>query len=146
MEAEKTLAQIRKILLFISAGIFVMTVAELIFLGHWDLTIQYLPFVLIVLGLVASVLAFFRPTRRVIRFTQWSMIVIAVCSLIGFYQHMAGNLTFWQEIEPDATTWELIVATLEGGIPVLAPGILTLGGVIGWTATYKHPALDNNTV
>jgi hypothetical protein len=70
------------------------------------------------------------------------MILIAICSLIGFYEHMAGNLTFWLDIQPDASTWDLIVATFKGGIPVLAPGILTLGGVIGWTAIYKHPALQ----
>jgi hypothetical protein len=70
------------------------------------------------------------------------MAVIAILSLIGFYEHMAGNLTFWQEVQPDATTWELIVETFKGGIPVLAPGILTLGGVIGWAATFKHPSLE----
>ena len=142
MDAEKTLAQLRQFLLIISAGIFVMTVAELIFLEHWNFTIQYLPFALIVLGLAASGLAYFRPSRGVIRFAQWSMIGIAVVSLIGFYQHMAGNYTFWLEIVPDATPWELIVETFKGGVPVLAPGILTLGGVIGWAATYKHPSLE----
>jgi hypothetical protein len=141
MDSDKTLAQLRQFLLIIAAGVFVMTVAELSFLEHWNFTIQYLPFALCALGLVTSALAYFRPSRTTIRFTQWSMIVIAVCSLIGFYEHMAGNLTFWQEVQPNSTTWELIVATFKGGIPILAPGILTLGGTIGWTATYKHPAL-----
>ena len=142
MDSERTLAQLRQFLLIISAGIFVMTVTELFFLEHWNFTIQFLPFALSALGLIAAALAYFRPSHGIIRFTQWSMIVIAVCSLIGFYEHMLGNFTFWQEIQPDATTWELIVETFKGGIPVLAPGILTLGGVIGWTAVYKHPSLQ----
>jgi len=142
MDSEKTLVQIRKFLLVISAGIFVMTVTELFFLEHWNFTIQFLPFALSALGLITAGLAYFRPSHGIIRFTQWSMIVIAVCSLIGFYEHMAGNLTFWQEVQPNATTWELVVETFKGGIPVLAPGILTLGGVIGWTSIYKHPALE----
>jgi hypothetical protein len=54
---------------------------------------------------------------------------------------MLGNFTFWQEVQPDSTSWELIVETFKGGIPVLAPGILTLGSVIGLAATYKHPSL-----
>ncbi|MBK9927405.1 MAG: hypothetical protein IPP66_19215 [Anaerolineales bacterium] len=141
MDSDKTLAQLRQILLIIAAGVFVMTVAELTFLEHWNFTIQFLPFTLCALGLVTSALAYFRPNHNTILLTQWSMIVIAVCSLIGFYEHMAGNLTFWQEVQPNATAWELVVATFKGGVPILAPGILTLGGAIGWTATFKHPAL-----
>jgi len=141
MEAEKVLAQLRQFLLIISVGIFIMTVTELFFLEHWSFTIQFLPFALSALGMVSAAMVYFRPNQKTVKFTQWAMILIAVCSLIGFYQHMAGNLTFWLEIEPDASTWDLVVATFKGGIPVLAPGILTLGGVIGWSATYKHPSL-----
>jgi len=142
MDSDRILAQLRQFLLIISAGVFVMTVTELFFLEHWKLTIQFLPFVLCGLGLIASALAYFRPTHGTMRFTQWSMIIIAVCSAIGFYEHMSGNFWFWLEIQPNATAWELVKATLKGGIPVLAPGILTLGGVIGLMATYKHPALE----
>ncbi len=100
MDSEKVLAQLRKFLLIISAGVFVMTVSELTFLGHWNVTIQFLPFALCALGLIASTLAYFRPSRGTIRFTQWSMIFIAVCSAIGFYEHMSGNFWFWLDIQP----------------------------------------------
>jgi len=141
MDAEKTLAQLRQFLLIISAGVFVMTVTELFFLEHWNFTIQFLPFALCALGLTALALAYFRSGRGAIKFAQWSMGIIALLSFIGFYEHMLGNFSFWQEVKPDSTTWELIVETFKGGIPVLAPGILTLGGAIGLTATYKHPSL-----
>lgn len=143
MNPDKILARLREFLLIIAAGTFALTLIELIFLEHWNLTIQFLPFALILLGLIASSLAYFRPSRRMIRFTQWSMLIIAVSSLVGFYEHMAGNYSFWREIQPNASKWELIVEALKGGIPALAPGILTLGGVIGWTATYKHPSLES---
>jgi len=142
MDSEKILAQLRQFLLIISAGVFVMTVTELFFLEHWNLTIQFLPFMLCALGLISAGFTYFRPLKGIVKFTQWAMALIAVLSLVGFYEHMAGNLTFWQEIQPDATTWELVEATLKGGIPVLAPGILMLGGAIGWTATFKHPSLQ----
>ena len=142
MDSEKILAQLRRFLLIISAGIFVMTVSELFFLAHWNVTIQFLPFALCALGLVAMALAYFRPSRRTIRFTQWSMIFITICSFIGFYEHMSSNFWFWLDIQPNATTWELVKATFTGGTPILAPGILTLGGVIGATALYKHPSLE----
>jgi hypothetical protein len=68
------------------------------------------------------------------------MILIALCSLIGLYEHTANNLAFEMEIQPHASTGELIKATLEGGIPVMAPGILALGAAIGWTAAYRWRA------
>lgn len=142
MNSESILARLRQFLLVISAGVFIMTVTELFFLSHWSETIQFLPFVLSGLGLITLSLAYFRPTRGNITVLRWSMIVIGACSLIGVYEHMANNLGFRMEIQPNATTWELILATLEGANPVLAPGILTLGAVIGLAALYQHPALE----
>ena len=141
MNSEQSLARIRQFLLIISAGVFVMTVTELFFLSHWTETIQILPFVLSGWGLIALLLAYFRPSPATIKFLRWSMIVIGLCSLIGIYEHMSNNLGFQMEIQPNATPWELIMATLEGANPVLAPGILMLGAAIGWTAAYQHSAL-----
>ena len=142
MNAEHVLTKLRQYLLIISAGIFVMTVSELVFLSHWNETIQFLPFALSALGLITLALAYFRPSRGILNGTRWSMFVIAVCSLIGFYEHMTNNYSFWLEIKPNATTWDLIKATLGGANPVLAPGILMLGAVIGLMALYKHPLLE----
>ena len=141
MSAEATLLRLRQFLIIISAGVFVMTVTELFFLSHWTEWIQYLPFALSGLGLVTLGLAYFRPTRRTLLVLRWSMIIIALCSLIGFYEHMENNFEFNKEIRPNATAQQSIVATLEGANPVLAPGILTLGAVIGLAATYQHQVL-----
>ncbi|HSJ89229.1 MAG TPA: hypothetical protein VK909_18600 [Anaerolineales bacterium] len=141
MSAEATLLRLRQFLIIISAGVFVMTVTELFFLSHWTEWIQYLPFALSGLGLVTLGLAYFRPTRGTLLVLRWSMIIIALCSLIGFYEHMENNFEFNKEIRPNATAQQSIVATLEGANPVLAPGILTLGAVIGLAATYQHQVL-----
>jgi hypothetical protein len=142
--SDSILARLRQVLLVISAGVFLMTVTELVFLGHWNKAIQYLPWALSALGLISLALVYFRPGRAAIMAMRWSMIVIGVCSFIGFYEHMSNNLRFWLEVQPDATTWELIKATLEGDNPVLAPGILLLGAVIGLAAIYQHPLLKNH--
>jgi hypothetical protein len=142
MNSEQSLARIRQFLLIISAGVFIMTVTELFFLSHWTETIQLLPFLLSGWGLIVLSMAYFRPNTMTINILRWSMIVIGLCSLIGIYEHMANNLGFQIEIQPNATSWELIMATFEGANPVLAPGILTLGAAIGWTAAYQHSALE----
>jgi hypothetical protein len=142
MNSEQALARIRQFLLIISACVFVMTVTELFFLSHWTETIQLLPFALSGFGLITLSLAYFRPSPTTIKVLRWSMIVIGLCSLIGIYEHMANNLGFQMEIQPNATTGELIMATLEDANPVLAPGILMLGAAIGWTAAYQYPASE----
>jgi hypothetical protein len=142
MNAGQTLARIRQFLLVIAAGVFVMTVTELAFLSHWSETIQLLPFALSGAGLMTLALAYFHPSPRTIDLLRWSMIVIGFCSLIGIYEHMANNLGFQMEIQPNATFQELALSMVEGANPVLAPGILALGAVIGWTAAYQHPALE----
>ena len=142
MNAEATLLRLRQFLIIISAGVFVMTVTELFFLSHWSEAIQYLPFALSGLGLITLLISYFRPTRSSLLVLRWSMIIIAVCSLIGFYEHMENNYEFRKEIQPNATTQEFVLATLEGANPVLAPGILTLGEVIGLAATYQHEVLS----
>jgi hypothetical protein len=142
MDAGNVLARLRQFLLVISAGVFVMTVTELFFLSHWSETIQFLPFALSGLGLLTLTLAYFRPGHRTLNVMRWSMFVIGGCSFIGFYEHMKNNYGFWLEIKPNSTTWDLIKATLEGANPVLAPGILLLGAVIGLVAIYQHPLLE----
>jgi len=72
------------------------------------------------------------------------MFVIGACSFIGFYEHLSNNYQFWLEMQPSATTWELIKATLEGENPVLAPGILLLGTVIGLAAVYQYSQTINH--
>lgn len=142
MSSDNILARLRQFLLIISESVFIMTVIELVFLGHWNKTIQILPFALSALGLIILALVHFRPNRIKLVIMRWSMTIIGVCCFIGFYEHMSNNYHFYLEVKPNAITWELIKATLEGGNPVLAPGILLLGAMIGLAAIYHHPLLE----
>jgi hypothetical protein len=140
MAAAQVLARLRQFLLVIATVVFLTTVAELYFVGHWTVPIQFLPFFLCAWGLLALGLAYFHPGPATIQLLRWSMVFIGLCSSIGLYEHMANNLAFQMEIQPNSSTWELLIATLEGGIPVMAPGILALGAAIGWTAAYQWRA------
>jgi len=117
MNPEKTLTRIRQFLMVISAGVFLMTVTELIFLSHWSETIQFLPFILSGWGLLTLALAYFRPTSTSINILRWSMVAIGLLSLLGIYEHMENNLGFQREIQANATFQELALATVE--VPTL---------------------------
>ena len=121
MKADQTLGRIRQFLLVIAAGVFVMTVTELLFLSHWSETIQLLPFALSGWGLIALALAYFRPTPTALNLLRWSMILIGVCSLIGVYEHMANNLGFQMEIQPNATLLELALADHRAAVELATP-------------------------
>jgi len=142
MDSNTVLTQVRRFLFIIAIGVFAMTVTELIFLGHWNKWIQFMPFLVSVIGITTLAFVYFRPSRTNIIITYWTMIVIGICSFIGFYEHMSNNYQFWLEIQPNSTIWELIKATFEGENPVLAPGILLLGAAIGLVAIYRHPVSE----
>ncbi|MFN8468380.1 MAG: hypothetical protein U0X20_22675, partial [Caldilineaceae bacterium] len=62
-------------------------------------------------------------------------------SLLGIYEHVAGNIAFAQEILPGTPTADLLLEGLTGANPFLAPGMLAVGALIALAATYGHPAL-----
>lgn len=143
MKSDIILARLRQFLLVLDAGVFVMTAAELFFVGHWNETIQFLPFGLCGLGLITVTLVYGRPSRTTLNLLRGSMTLIGLCSLLGFYEHMSINYRFWLEVYPGAALWDLVEATLGGETPVLAPGILILGAAIGLAAAYQHPLLES---
>ena len=39
--------------------------------------------------------------------------------------------------------WELVLESLTGALPALAPGTMIYLGLLGWAATFRHPLLAN---
>jgi hypothetical protein len=71
------------------------------------------------------------------------MSVVAFGTLLGMWQHFAGDLAFQREIRPNADNWTLIDNALHGAAPLLAPGILALAAGVAMLATYAHPSLQS---
>jgi hypothetical protein len=145
MNVETVLWRLRRFLLLISALVFIMTLAELVFLSHWKEPIQFLPFALSGLGLIVVIAAYMTQQRTTLLAMRYIMIIIAIGGVIGFLVHVSNNFSFQLEIKPSSSFLEIVKGTLEGAIPILAPGILTLGAFMGLAAIYQHPALANKT-
>src|SRR5581483_6032332 len=135
------LARLRRFLLALTGFLFVGTLVELVFTGHTKELVQWIPFILCGVGLAVVITALLRPSRRSLRILQVWMIVTALGSLLGIYEHIQGNAEFRLETHPNSTTIELISASLGGADPLVAPGILAVRGILALAATYKHPAL-----
>ena len=135
----------RRFLLGLSAFICVGTVVELWLTEHTEDAIQFVPFVLCGIGLVAILAALLRPQRGTLLALRVVMLLLVAGSVLGMYEHLAGNFGCEMEIRPGSTFSDVWFAALRGSNPLLAPGILALAGILSTAATYRHPALARDT-
>lgn len=133
-------SSIRKALLVLASVMFAGTLVELWLADHTQEPAQFVPFVLCILGLLALLAVLFRPSRNTLRALQATMLLNIVGGLVGIGLHLAGNYTFEQEIRPNAAANELILDTLKGANPLIAPGLLVFIALMVLIAIYRHPA------
>ena len=141
MSAELLVHRFRLFLLTLSGLIFVGTVVELLFIEHTESLVQWIPYILAGLGLLAIAGALLRPQRATLLSLQIVMGLVVLGSLFGTYEHIEHNLAFELEIRPGATIGEVFLDALGGASPLLAPGTLALAAILALAATYYHPAL-----
>ncbi|MEW5988163.1 MAG: hypothetical protein AB1791_16160 [Chloroflexota bacterium] len=141
MDADTILFHLRRFLLALAGLLFLGAMIELSFSEHTENPVQFIPFILCGLGVVAVVAALARPRRKPLLILRASMALVALGSLLGLYEHAANNLAFQLEVQPNLTSLQMITAALGGASPLLAPGVLGLAAVLAAAATYYHPAL-----
>jgi len=117
------------------------TGAELLLLEHFEDVWQYVPLVLMVIGL--GVLAWHGVAGGAasLRAFQGTMLFFVVGGLLGLYLHYQGNVEFELEMYPSLKGWGLFWEALKGATPALAPGAIIQLGLLGLAYTYRHPAL-----
>ena len=122
---------------FMCAG----TIVELLLAEHFEEPMQIVPFALCAAGVVVVFLAWRRPGRGVLQALRGVMALLVLGSLLGVYEHIEGNLEVVREVQPNAAASTVLLKTLTGAAPLLAPGILALVALLAIAATYYHPAL-----
>jgi hypothetical protein len=141
MSAEIVATRLRQFLLGLAALLCLGTLGELSLLEHLEEPLQVVPFVLCGMGLVALAAVFIRPHRKSIWSLRIVMVLVALGGFLGIYEHLAGNWEFALEINQQASGSGLLLSTLTGASPALAPGILIITAIVAQAATYFHPAL-----
>ena len=138
------LSRLRSILLWtLLLGAVGMT-GELLLIGHAESAAQVVPLVLLATGVLAGVVLLAAPTRTRLRLLQVLMILFLGSGILGVGLHYQGNTEFELEMHPSISGFELLSKTLTGATPVLAPGSMSLLGVIGLASTYRHPLLRSD--
>jgi hypothetical protein len=137
----EVLLQLRKFLLMLAVLLFAGALVELWLVGHTEDWVQLIPFALAIVAIVFGCLAIFQPGRRTIQVMRIWMALVVLGTVFGIYQHIAGNIAFEREVDPKATTSQLVWQGLGGGNPLLAPGVLAIAAVLAWAATYRHEVI-----
>jgi len=115
--------------------------AELALIEHTEDTAQWIPLVLLVLGLAATLAALLRPARATVRALQAVGVLWIAAGALGIWLHLDGNLEFEREDDPAAGGGTLLLRAATGATPILAPGALAQLGLIALCVGYGHPAL-----
>ena len=118
---------------------------ELALLRHADSFSQLIPHIVLLIGLLATVLAYLRPSVATLRAFQAIMWLFVVIGVLGLFLHFKGNLEFATERDPSLSGFRLLWKVLRGATPALAPGALSQLGLLGLIYTYKHPVLALST-
>lgn len=126
------------ILALVFVGIVGLEV-ELALLRHADSLNQWIPHVVLIVGLLATLAVYFRPGTATLRFFQGAMLIFLIVGALGVFLHLKGNVEFALERDPGLTGTRLIWKALRGATPALAPGALAELGLLGLLYAYKHP-------
>lgn len=138
------LRAVRRLLLGLLAFGLTGTLVELVLIEHYEEPTQTLPLVLIVVVLAAGVWQV-RESRAALRVFRVLMVALMLAGAAGVVLHVRGSLAIQQDMDPDASTWDLIPKAIRAQAPpALAPGVLVQFGLLGLVFTYRHPALDRD--
>lgn len=143
MSADTLIARLRTFLLGLSALSLVATLIELVLENHYRELLQLSPFILGGAGLIALAAAGLRPQRSTLLALRAIMAVVALGGMGGTLVHLIENYGFAHEISPNAALGNLILPTLKGAAPLLAPGALVFAALLALAALYYHPLLTN---
>ena len=132
---------IRAILIWALLGGSLGTLLELLLIGHDEMLAQLAPIVLLAGAILVVAWMLIAPRLTTIRTLQVLMVAFVVSGIVGVGLHYKGNEAFELEMMPSRTGIPLFSKTLTGATPVLAPGSMSLLGVVGLAFTYRHPLL-----
>jgi len=142
MTAAEILSRLRRFLALLSLFLFGGALVELWLVGHTKELVQWIAFALAGAGAFTLLLVLFRLSPATVRTLRVCMFLVVLGSMFGMYEHFSGNVAFAREIQPDSTTSRLFWRGLQGGNPLLAPGVLAVAAILALSATYRYEVLN----
>jgi len=117
---------------------------ELLLVGHTEELWQWIPVVLIPMGIVLLCWMAAASSRTLVRAWRGLMFVFLVSGFLGLGLHWKGKLEFKKETNPSLTGMKLFWEAMKPqSPPALAPGIMLQIGLLGLAYAYRHPAANH---
>ena len=142
MNAEKLINRLYNF--FVGFGIFVFigTLVEISALHHTHEAIQFVPFVLLPLGIILGIILLLKPGKALRQAALIGMWIIAVGGLGGMLVHVSGNL---EEVfhGGGSSLLQILQDAIGGRNPLLAPGTLTIGAAMILAVMYARKSLES---
>ena len=121
------------VLLFGMSGLL----AELALIAHYEDATQWIPIVLLTVGLVVVIADLVLARAWTQLLIQLTMVLVVAAGLLGIYFHFQGSREFQLEMDPQmrgtALVWHVLRAKSP---PTLAPGSMIQLGVLGLGYAY----------
>lgn len=142
MNAEKLINRLYNF--FVGFGIFVFigTLVEISALHHTREALQFIPFVLLPLGIILGIILLLKPGKALRQVALIGMWIIAVGGLGGMLVHVSGNL---EEVfrGGGSSLLQILQDAIGGRNPLLAPGTLTIGAAMILAVVYARKSLES---
>ena len=115
-------------LLFMMLG----TSLELYLINHFEGIWQLIPLLCIATSLIVLLILIFYRSLTVLITFKVLMVTTALAGFLGIYLHLKENFEFEQEMVPSLSNWQLLIESLSGALPTLAPASLIVLALIGY--------------
>lgn len=109
------------------------TILELYLIHHYESFTQLIPIICIGLILILVVVLRFKKSLFLNKLFKGVLIITALSSIYGVYLHLNGNYEFEIEMTPTANKADLLIESLSGGMPALAPMSMLVLALIGYS-------------
>ena len=113
------------------------TGTELLFLGHYEGVLQWIPLALI--GFAICVVPWYgmRQSPASVRAMRSTMAAFVAAGAVGVALHYRGNIEFQREVDPSIQGFALFSKAMQAKAPpALAPGSMAQLGLLGLVCTY----------
>jgi len=130
------LRTIRRLLLGVLTIGMLGAAAELYLLGHYEDPWQWSPFAMMGAGLIVILWRAIAPGPVGLRAFRIVMLLFIISGGVGSWLHYRGNAEFEVELSPGMSGFDLFRESMSGAFPVLAPGTMSLLGLIGLVQTF----------
>lgn len=134
----------RRLALYLLLFSIVGVLAELYFLEHFEDRPQWIPVVLLGVGVIVGGWVATTASRAAVRALQTLMGLYLISGGLGIFLHLKSNVEFELELHPDVGGMELLMESLSGAMPALAPGTMVQIGLLGLLVCFRHPALGGD--